>query len=146
MIDADAAVALKGVAEVIPISKVPALSRMQKTKRIGVAERQQSTIANSRLGLKQRVVHPGCRFMTVDILRDDIEIAAHNRRYSALQPNLHLLIKAIHPCQLVNELVAPDRIPIGGVDIGDTKMIDRYFEKTRMAVRLVADQSCRDYG
>src|SRR5215469_7652834 len=79
MIDSNAAVMLKGFSKVIPECELSALPRVQETKCIDIAEANVGAVALPRLGLKQGVVHPGTGFVAVDVLRNDIEIAADER-------------------------------------------------------------------
>jgi hypothetical protein len=90
-------------------------------------------------------MHPRSRFVAVDILGNDVEVAAHEGWHSAFQPNLHLLIEAIHPRQLVKKFLAAHRISVRKVDVGNTNTIDCDFEKSRMTVCFVANERCRDY-
>lgn len=79
VIDSNAAIVLKGFSEIIPECKLSALPRVQEAKRIGIAKSDVGPVACPGLRLKQSVVHPGSGLVAVDILRNDVEIAADER-------------------------------------------------------------------
>jgi len=45
--------------------------------------------------------------MAIDVLWNDIEVVANDRRYIALQPQLHLLLESVRPSELAVELAVP---------------------------------------
>ena len=75
--------------------------------------------------------------MTVNALRNDIEVATDHRGRIALEPVSQLCAQAIHPRQLVGKLLAPYWIAIRQVDVCGLNSLHVHFEKTSMAIPFV---------
>src|ERR1700722_16982909 len=67
MVDTNAAVVLERLPEIIPESELSGLVRMERPKRVGIAELEQSAISCPRLRLEERVADPRCRLVTIDV-------------------------------------------------------------------------------
>ncbi len=144
MVDANAAIMLERLPEVIPEGELPGLLRMQRAEGIAVAKAEQGTVSRSRLRLEERVMDPRGRLVTVDILGDDIEVAADQHGHIFFQPSAHLLMQPIHPGQLVGELIAADRIAVRKIDIDDADAKDCGFQISRVTVRLITGERRAD--
>lgn len=78
--------------------------------------------------------------MTINVLWDDIEVAADNCRYFALQPQPHLFFEAVHPGELVIELCCTHGVSVRQVDVHDAGSLHDQFKKAGVTVCLVAAQ------
>ena len=87
MIDANSAIVLKGLPEVIPEGELSHHIRMQRPKRVDVPEFEETTVLRTRFGLKERVTDPGGRLVAIDILWNDIKVSAYQRRRIVPLPN-----------------------------------------------------------
>lgn len=144
MINSDAAVMFECLPEVVPERELAAYTRMQRPKRVGVAESKHCPIAVARLRLKECIVNPRCRFMAIDVFWNDVEIAANDGRCVALEPELHLLFESVHPGELIVELRCAHGVAVWQVDVHDADVLDHHFEKASVTVRLVPEQGRAD--
>jgi len=83
VIDSNAAVMFERLPEVVPERELASYSGMQRPERVGEAEFEHRPIAGTRLWLKECIVNPGCRFMAINVLWNDIEVAANDGRHVA---------------------------------------------------------------
>lgn len=82
--------------------------------------------------------------MAINVLWNDVEIAANHGRYIALEPEPHLLFESLHPGELVVELRCAHGVPVGQVDVHDADLLDHHFEKASVTICLVPEQGRAD--
>ncbi len=144
VVDADAAVVLEGLAEVVPEGELAGLVRVEMAEGVGVAESEEGAVGGAGLGLKEGVADPGGGLVAVDVFGDDVEVAADDCGSGGLEPAGHLLEQALHPGELVGELVGADGVAVGQVDVDDANAVDDGFEEAGMAILLVAGEGGGD--
>ena len=66
--------------------------------------------------------------MAVDVFGDDVEVAADRAWVCLLQPERHACVEAVHPGELVGELVGADGIAVGQIDVDDAHAADHDLE------------------
>ncbi len=76
--------------------------------------------------------------MAIDVLWNEIKVAATDCRHIALEPQLHLLLDTFHPGELVVELCCTYRISVGQVYVHDANLLDSHFEKASVTICFVA--------
>lgn len=113
MIDSDPTVVLECLPEVIPEGELACFVQMQRAEGIDVAKCEHGAVDGSRFWLEESIMDPGCRFMTVDVLGNDIEVATYNSRNAIALPFAHLRKKPFHPGQFVLELLRATGLPLG---------------------------------
>src|ERR1035441_6392068 len=138
MIDANASIVLESQPKIIPERELAALIGVQRPKGVCIAHVQHCAIPGARLRLEERIVDPGRRLVTIDVLWDNVKIPANDRGNRALQPDAHLGGETLHPCQLVFELRSPHRVTVGKVDVDDTNSANQCLEEARMAILLIS--------
>ena len=138
MINPNSTIVFKGLPEVIPERKQPALSRMQQAKCVRITEFDHGPIAGPRLRLKQGVMNPRGWLVTVNIFRDNVEVPSNSSRDRIVCPSPHLPQQTVHPRKFVDKPLASHRIAIRQVDVHDPKIVDHRFEKTSVTVFLIA--------
>ena len=144
VIDADAAILFEGPQEVVPEGEPAGFSRMEGAKCIDVAHIEHGAETGAGLGLEKGVGHPVRRLVAVDVLGDDVEIAADHSGSGRAAPGGHLQDESVHPVELVEEFVAACGVPIGQIDIDDAQPGDEGFDETGVRVLVVARQSGAD--
>ena len=80
MVDTNAAIVLERLPEIIPEGELAGLVRMQRSEGVGIAETEQRPVPCSRLRLEQRVTDPRGRLVAIDVLGNNIEVAANQHR------------------------------------------------------------------
>ncbi len=140
VINADAAVVLEGLAEEVPVGEEAALAGVQRAEGVDVAEVEHRAIAGAGLGLKEGVAGPGGGLVAIDVFGNDVEVAADYGRYGVVAPKGELADEAVHPVELVGELVSTNRVPVGQIDVDDTEAMHDHFEEAGMTIGLVAAQ------
>lgn len=148
VVDADAAVVLERLAEEVPISEEAALARMKGAEGVDVAEVEQGAITGTGLGLEEGVARPGGGLVAVDVLGDDVEVAADDGRDRVVAPKGELADEAVHPIELVGELVRADGVAVGEIDVDDAEAVcptsNEDFKEAGVAVGLVAEEGGAD--
>ena len=148
VVDADAAVVLEGVAEVVPVGELAGFAGVQGAEGVGVAEVEEGAEAGARLGLKEGVADPVGRFVAVDVLGDDVEVAADDGRCLVDEPLAHLSRESVHPVELVEEFVGADGVSVGEIDVDDAEAaelgFDAGFEEARVTVGGVSGEGCAE--
>jgi hypothetical protein len=77
VIDSYTSIVLERLPKVIPKCEMSDFAHVQRAERIRIATTQHRTIAGSRLRLKQSIVLPRRRLVTVDVLRNHVEVTAY---------------------------------------------------------------------
>src|SRR5438105_2220286 len=145
VVDADAAVALERLAEIVPVRELPTDAGIQRPERVGISHAQHCAVSVARFGLEEGVALPVLRLVAVDVLRNHVEVSADYGWRTGLQPCCHLPHKPLHPVQLVMEVFAADWVAIRRVDVHDAEIADHGLEVTRMAVGVIAHQCRADH-
>ena len=144
VVDADAAVVLKGLAEVVPEGELAGFAGVEVAEGVGVAEVEEGAVGGAGFGLEEGVAEPGGGLVAVDVFGDDVEVAADDGGDGGLEPAGHLYLEALHPGELVGELVGADGVAVGQVDVDDADALDDGFEEAGVAVLLVAGEGGGD--
>ncbi len=144
MVDADAAVVLEGLAEVVPEGELAGFVGVELAEGIGVAEGEKGAVGGAGFWLEEGVTEPRCGLVAVDVFGDDVEVAADNGGDGGGEPAGHLSLKASHPGELIGELVGADGVAVGKVDVDDADAFDDGFEEASVAVLLVAGEGGGD--
>ena len=69
--------------------------------------------------LEQRILGPGLRVLGVDRLGDDVVVAEQQERLLQRQQLARARLEALHPGELVGELVGADGIAVRQIEIAD---------------------------
>ena len=144
VVDADAAVVLEGLAEVVPEGELAGFAGVEVAEGVGVAEVDEGAVGGAGLGLKEGVAHPGGGLVAVDVFRDDVEVATDEGGGGGLEPAGHLLEEALHPGEFVEEFIGADGVAVGQIDVDDADALDDRFEKAGVAILLVAGEGGGD--
>lgn len=144
VVDADAAVVLEGVAEVVPVGEVAGFVGVQGAEGVGVAQVEHGAIAGARFGLKEGVAKPMGGFVAVDVFGDDVEVAADDGGCGVVEPLAHVFHEAVHPGEFVAEFAGADGVAVGEIDVDHAEAADADFEKTGVAVGDVAGEGSAD--
>ena len=140
MIDADAAIVLKGLAEVVPEGELAGFAGVEVAEGVGVAEGEKGAVGGAGFGLEEGIAEPGRGLVTVDVFGDDVEVATDEGRGAGLEPAGHLLFEAGHPGELVGELLGADGVAVGEIDVDDADALDEGLEEAGVTILLVAGE------
>src|SRR6476620_6963387 len=103
MVDADAGIALEGVAKVIP-EREDLLAGIKLAQRVGPPLVDELAIRRARLWKEERVLDPVFRLLRVELRRDHVVIARqHDRRFARDQLR-SMQREPLEPLELVIEL------------------------------------------
>ena len=79
--------------------------------------------------------------MAVDRLGDHVEVAAQDHGLVELEQGCGVRAQALHPGELVGELVGADRVAVGQVDGGHPQVADGRLDVARLLVGGLARQA-----
>ncbi len=144
VIDADAAVVLEGLAEVVPKGELSGFVRVEGAEGVGVAEGEEGAVGGAGFGLEEGVAQPRGGLMAVDVFGDDVEVAADDSGGGGGEPCGHLELQAGHPGEFVGELFGADGIAVGQIDVDDADAVYDGLEEASVAVLLVAGEGGGD--
>ena len=82
--------------------------------------------------------------MAVNVLGNDIEVAADQHGHVLLQPGTHLFSQPIHPSKLVGELFGADRIAVRQINVHHADALDGHFKKACVGVVSIAGERRTD--
>ena len=114
---------------------------MAGAQRVGIAVMAQAEEGGARLRPGEGVALPPRRVVTVDILRDDIEVATKHHRHFTVQKGGGTGAQPVHPGDLVIEFRSGGRVAIGKIDGGDANAADRSLHIAGLLVRVIAGKS-----
>src|SRR5262249_44755256 len=118
VIDADAVILLPGTGLIIP-ERVEPRSRQPCAHDVGETEIEESAIGRAGLGLIEGVAAPGLGVLGIDRLGNDVVVAEQKELLLITQQLARACRKALHPGELIGELVGAHRIAIGQIEVAD---------------------------
>ena len=98
----------------------------------------QALVKRARLGLQERVLHPGPRGVDVEVGGHHVVVADESDGMAGLVQRLGVGQQAMHPRKLVSELRTGLGIPVGGVEASDEHAVRGGLQVPALRVRWIA--------
>jgi hypothetical protein len=121
---------------------------VKQPHRIGEAEIEEGAEAGASLGLEQRIIDPQLRPLDVERRRNDVEVAGQDECLLVPEQRARPRRQAVHPVELVFELVGADRIAVREIEAGDADdgavARNHHLHIARMLVGIGAGQAAGD--
>ncbi len=119
MVDADAMILLPGAGLIVP-EGIDAGLGQAGAHRIGQTQVEQRAECGARLRLIESILRPGPGVPGVDGFGDDVVVAEQHERLLEAEQLARTGLEALHPRELVGELVGADGIAVGQVEVADS--------------------------